>query len=239
MVTRIKSNNITAGSITADLLSATAITDKLGYTPANANNNISADQYARDTANSAGINANTGINNAASASLYANDALSLTQSAFDQGNSTATVANTDYTTVSTTAGTYGNTTTIPVITIAANGRITSVTNTAITGGEGGGGTVSISNETSDTNIFFPVFANSTTGNVSTIFTSNNKFLYKPSTGDLFAEQVNADNGLFVNRTTIENSYTIDVGFSAMSTGPITVANGATITVSANSKWTII
>ena len=42
-------------------------------------------------------------------------------------------ANTDYTTISTTAGTFGNASYVPVFTVAANGRITAVTNTAITG----------------------------------------------------------------------------------------------------------
>ena len=104
---------------------------------------------------------------------------------------------------------------------------------------GGGGTVSLNNDTTSTNTFFPVFANSTTGNVSTIYTSNDKFLYKPSTGDLFAEQINADNGLFVNRTTILNSHTIAEGFAGLSSGPVTLANGVTLTISANSKWSVI
>jgi len=46
----------------------------------------------------------------------------------------AAFANTDYTTISTTAGTYGNATFVPVITLAANGRVTSITNTAISAG---------------------------------------------------------------------------------------------------------
>ena len=45
-----------------------------------------------------------------------------------------TQANTDYTTISTSAGNYGGTTAIPVITVAANGRISAVTNTSITAG---------------------------------------------------------------------------------------------------------
>jgi len=49
------------------------------------------------------------------------------QAAFDK-------ANTDFTTVSATAGTFGNATYVPVITLAANGRISSITNTAISGG---------------------------------------------------------------------------------------------------------
>jgi len=42
-----------------------------------------------------------------------------------------TTANTDYTTISTSAGVYGNANTITVITLAANGRISGITNTAI------------------------------------------------------------------------------------------------------------
>jgi hypothetical protein len=48
----------------------------------------------------------------------------LAQAAFDK-------ANTDVTNITTTAGTYGNTSYVPVVTVAANGRITAVTNTAI------------------------------------------------------------------------------------------------------------
>jgi hypothetical protein len=94
MTTQIKTSNITDGAITGNLLSATAIVDSLGFTPANANNVISADNYARDKANGAYDQANTATNNAASASSYANTGINLAQSSFNQGNSTATVANT-------------------------------------------------------------------------------------------------------------------------------------------------
>lgn len=43
----------------------------------------------------------------------------------------AAFANTDYTTISATAGTYANANTIPVITLSANGRVSSIVNTAI------------------------------------------------------------------------------------------------------------
>jgi len=46
--------------------------------------------------------------------------------------SVQTLANTDYTTLTASAGVYGNSTFVPVVTLAANGRITSITNTAIT-----------------------------------------------------------------------------------------------------------
>lgn len=68
-------------------------------------------------ANSAYTQANTAATNALSAGSYANAAF--------------TQANTDYTTISTTAGVYGGSTNIPVVTLAANGRVSSITNTAI------------------------------------------------------------------------------------------------------------
>jgi hypothetical protein len=52
-------------------------------------------------------------------------------SVFSLANGTAGVANTDYTTISTTAGVYGNAAFHPVVTLAANGRVSSITNTAI------------------------------------------------------------------------------------------------------------
>ena len=51
----------------------------------------------------------------------------LAQAAFDK-------ANTDVTSISATDGVYGNATYVPVITLSANGRISSITNTAISGG---------------------------------------------------------------------------------------------------------
>jgi len=57
----------------------------------------------------------------------ANAANVLAQAAFDK-------ANTDATSITATAGTYGNATYVPVITLAANGRISSITNTAISAG---------------------------------------------------------------------------------------------------------
>jgi len=84
MTTKISTSEISANSITAALLSATAIVDKLGYIPADANNVTSASQYANTgiaNAASASLYANTGINNAASASLYANTGIANATSA--------------------------------------------------------------------------------------------------------------------------------------------------------------
>jgi hypothetical protein len=79
-----------------------------------------------NVANSAASYANSGFTTANSAGVYAN-------SAYNVANGAASVANTDYTTLSFTAGVYGNAVSIPALTISANGRITAVTNTAVSG----------------------------------------------------------------------------------------------------------
>lgn len=54
-----------------------------------------------------------------------------------------------------------------------------------------------------------------------------------------APEMTATNGLFVNNLTISTSYSIPVGCSAMSTGPVTIASGVTITVPSGGKWVVL
>lgn len=101
-----------------------------------------------------------------------------------------------------------------------------------------GGAV-ISNDTSTATNLYPTFAGVTSGNVSTLFTGNAKLLYKPSTGELQSTALVASNGLLVNSATVSESYSIPSGSNAMSTGPVTVATGVTVTVPTGSVWTVI
>ena len=101
------------------------------------------------------------------------------------------------------------------------------------------GGAALSNDTSTATNVFPLFANATTGTASTLFTSNAKFLYKPSTGELSSSVVNAGNGIYVNSQSIAVSYTIAVGYSAMSSGPVTIAGGQSVTVSSGSRWVVV
>jgi len=100
-----------------------------------------------------------------------------------------------------------------------------------------GGAV-ISNDTSTTSNVYPTFSSVTSGNASTLYTGNAKLLYKPSTGEFQASVPVALNGLVVNSQTVSASYTIPVGYSAMSAGPVTVASGQAVTVSSGSRWVI-
>jgi hypothetical protein len=58
-------------------------------------------------------------------------------------------------------------------------------------------------------------------------------------GTLNTSVINATNGIVVNSNTVSASYTIPTGSSAMSTGPMTVASGQTVTVSSGSRWVVL
>ena len=85
------------------------------------NNSITA---AFNTANAAFIAANsaTAIDTTQNNSITA---------AFNAANAAFTQANTDFTTISASAGVYGNASHVSVATLTANGRVSSITNTAI------------------------------------------------------------------------------------------------------------
>ena len=104
---------------------------------------------------------------------------------------------------------------------------------------GGGTTVTISNDTSTATDLYPAFVTTTSGTASTLNTSNAKLLYKPSTGEMKANAMVSTNGIVVNSTTVSANYTIDTGNNGFSVGPMTVASGATVTVSAGQQWVVI
>lgn len=101
------------------------------------------------------------------------------------------------------------------------------------------GGAALSNDTSTSSNVYPLFAAATTGTASTIYTSNAKLLYKPSTGEFQSSELVAGNGIFVNSQTVSANYTVPSGSNAMSAGPVTVADGITVTVSDGSVWTVI
>ena len=96
----------------------------------------------------------------------------------------------------------------------------------------------LSNDTSTSSNLYPVFAAATSGTAENLYTSNAKYLYKPSTGDLQASQVVASNGLFVNATTVAASYTIASGYNAQSVGPVTIASGQSVTITSGQRWLV-
>jgi hypothetical protein len=101
------------------------------------------------------------------------------------------------------------------------------------------GGAEISNDKSTTTNIYPISASATSGTALTVYTSNAKYLYKPSTGELQAPAFIANNGLVLNAASIAASYTVATGNNAMSVGPVTVATGQSVTVSSGQRWVIL
>ena len=97
----------------------------------------------------------------------------------------------------------------------------------------------LSNDTTTATNVYPVFAAATTGTPTTIYTSNSKLLYKPSTGELAVTAPIAANGLVLNANTVATSYTIAAGYNASSVGPITVNGGVVVTITAGQRWVVL
>jgi len=123
--------------------------------------------------------------------------------------------------------------------IGANTYVLTSNGTTATWALPTGSGATITNDTSTSTNVYPTFAAATSGALSTIYTSNAKLLYKPSTGELTSSHVVASNGIFVNSLTIATSYTIPAGSSGMSAGVISVSNGVTVTVSNGSRWVVV
>ena len=101
------------------------------------------------------------------------------------------------------------------------------------------GGAALSNDTTTATNVYPLFAGATTGTPTTIYTSNSKLLYKPSTGELAVTAPIAANGLVLNANTVATSYTIAAGFNACSVGPVTVNGGVAVTITAGQRWLVL
>ena len=64
-------------------------------------------------------------------------------------------------------------------------------------------------------------------------------VYQDASGDAYAPQFAASNGLNVNNGTINTSYTFPTGYNSVEAGDVTVASGATVTVPSTSRWVIV
>jgi hypothetical protein len=99
--------------------------------------------------------------------------------------------------------------------------------------------ITIQNDVGTPSLVYPLLAQQTSGDTKTLFTSNPKYQYNPSNGQLKAETMYANNGLFVNKQTISTSYIIATGDSAMTTGPSILAPSVVVTVSAGSRFVVL
>ena len=174
--------------ITANAVSANAV-----ITTANTNLRLYAD--AQITANAVSSNAvitaaNTNLKlytdaqitaNLVSAKSYADGKVSSVSGTSGRiSSSGGTTPIIDLSTSGVTAGTYGGTTQIPVVTIDTYGRATYAANVTFSGG------ATITDDTTTSASRYPLFADATSGTLSTAYTSSTDLTYNPATGTLSA-----------------------------------------------------
>ncbi len=165
------------------------------------------------------------------------------------GSTTLTIANDvvgpdELADTSVSAGSYGSATAIPAITVDAQGRITAASTNAINTS-----TIPVADESTDTTCF-PVFVTTATGDQAPKTGSN--LTFNSATGALGATSYTgdgsnltgvasavADGCIYENSQTISNNYTITTNKNALSAGPITIANGVTLTIPSGSTYVIV
>ena len=89
-------------------------------------------------------------------------------------------------------------------------------------------------------IDFP--ANPANGQI--IILGDNKYIWNAATSQWKSYNTVATGGatdtvFYLNSNTVTSNYTIPVGQNAMSAGPITIADGVTVSIPDGSVWTII
>jgi len=123
LVANVESQNVTVNGVN--------ISTRLDSSFGHANGAFDTANTAATTAGNAYSHANGAFDTANTAATTASAAFGHANGAFSLANGTATIANTDVTNISTTAGTYADASIVPVITLAANGRVSSIVNTSI------------------------------------------------------------------------------------------------------------
>ena len=100
-----------------------------------------------------------------------------------------------------------------------------------------GATITDDNTTNATR--YLMMGPSTSGNYTVANTSSSKLQFNPSKGELTANAHPATSGMLVHSNVINSDYTLDTNNNAVSAGPISIANGVTVTVSSGAIWTIV
>ena len=132
------------------------------------------------------------------------------------------------------------TNTLSKLAAGTNGYVLTLASGVPTWAAGGGGSsLTIADDTTTNSSLYPLFTTATSGTVTTEYVSSTKYTYNPLLGTLSAPQVNASNGLVVSNNTVSANYSIPSGSSAMSVGPIAVANGISVTVPNGSRWVVV
>ena len=69
--------------------------------------------------------------------------------------------------------------------------------------------------------------------------TNVEVLTLSASGGVSGTSITSQQGMFLNSSSITQSYTIPVGYNAMSTGTITINTGVTVTIPSGSRWVVL
>ena len=129
--------------------------------------------------------------------------------------------------------------TLSTITAGSNITITNASGSITIASSAGGGSTSITDDTTTNGTRYPLFANQTSGTASTIYTSSTKYKYNPSSGELNSPEIVATNGILANSNTVASSYSIPTNSNALSIAPLTLNSSVSVTIPATSTWRLI
>jgi hypothetical protein len=77
-----------------------------------------------------------------------------------------------------------------------------------------------------------------TGAIGYMRFNSNSTEYEGYNGNTWSSVGTASNGLVINAATVIANSTVGVGYNAMSVGPITIANGVSVSISSGQRWLV-
>ena len=101
------------------------------------------------------------------------------------------------------------------------------------------GGANVTNDTTTASALYPLFATITSGAATNVYTSNAKYLYTPSNGELQSAELYANNGVLTHANQVTTSYTVPTNANVITVGPWTVGSGATFTLPSGSRQVLL
>lgn len=135
--------------------------------------------------------------------------------------------------------TTGNTLTKSTLTAGSGISITNGSGSITIATTGGGSTIGLTADVSSTSALYPTFAATATGTTSSLYTSDPRLNYRPSTGEFQANYLQANNGIILQGATAPSSYTIAAGVNGLTVTPYTIPPSVAITVAASQRWVML
>lgn len=133
----------------------------------------------------------------------------------------------------------GNTLTKSTLTAGSGISITNGSGSITIAATGGGSTITLAADVSTASALYPTFAAATTGAASTLYTSDPRLNYRPSTGEFQANYLQANNGIILQGATAPSNYTIAAGVNGLTVTPYTIPPSVAITVAAGQRWVML